>query len=192
MSLTPEAIARKLDNLLRSGKVVKVDNSAARVKVNIGFETGWLPWLTPAAAGEKIWRSPTVGEQVLILSPGGDLANGFVLTGIFSKNNPAPANSDKIYHHQFKNGDTIIHNSETGDLTATIKGSATITADKNIVATAKENINATAEGDVTITAGGKIVNTVGGSSKGVVQGDCICPFTGSPHIMVSATVEASE
>ena len=26
--------------------------------------------------------------------------------------------------------------------------------------------------------------------KGVVQGDCICPYTRSPHVMVSATVKA--
>lgn len=31
-----------------------------------------------------------------------------------------------------------------------------------------------------------------GAVKGCVQGDCICAYTGKPHIMVSATVKASK
>lgn len=48
-------------------------------------------------------------------------------------------------------------------------------------------------GDVSTQAGGFVESRGGGlaSAKGVVQGDCICPITGKPHIMISQYVKAS-
>lgn len=47
-------------------------------------------------------------------------------------------------------------------------------------------INIKTSGNVTIDGGGS------GATKGCVQGDCICAYTGQPHPMVSATVKASK
>lgn len=54
---------------------------------------------------------------------------------------------------------------------------------------------------VTVKAGGKAVieaagtvelkGSTGAAVKGLVQGDCVCAFTGAPHAMVSATIKGS-
>jgi phage baseplate assembly protein V len=48
--------------------------------------TDWLPWISTRAGGQRArtWWPPRVGEQCLVLSPGGELAQGRVLCGIYS------------------------------------------------------------------------------------------------------------
>ena len=63
-------------------------------------------------------------------------------------------------------------------------GNASLSADENIalnVGGAKIDIT---DGSITINGSG--------STKGVVQGDCICAFTGRPHGHISSTVAASQ
>jgi phage baseplate assembly protein V len=50
-----------------------------------------------------------------------------------------------------------------------------------------------ADGKATIEAGGtaEIKGATGAAVKGIVQGDCICAYTGAPHPHISATVKGS-
>ncbi len=52
-----------------------------------------LQWLTASAGNTHSWNAPSVGEQVLVLCLGGELDTAFVLTGIYSDDNPAPSAS---------------------------------------------------------------------------------------------------
>jgi hypothetical protein len=55
------------------------------------------------------------------------------------------------------------------------------------------NTNVDCDGKTIITSAGSVeIDGGSGSVKGVVQGDCICAFTGRPHIMVSSNVKASQ
>ena len=45
------------------------------------------------AGADREWDPPTIGEQVVLLSPSGNLAQGVVLTGLFS--DLIPANGDR-------------------------------------------------------------------------------------------------
>lgn len=70
---------------------------------------------------------------------------------------------------------------------------------RNIEMLADELFKIIAGSDVLVKSGTKatteapvIFHKTGGSLNGVVQGDCICAFTGAPHGQISATVIASK
>jgi len=91
-------LERRVANGVRLGTILAVDHAAARVRVKSGeIETAWLPWSTGRASpAKRRWDPPAVGEQVVVLSPGGDLRQGLVLPGVFSTASGAPsASADK-------------------------------------------------------------------------------------------------
>lgn len=91
-------IARRLANVVRLGTVAAVDLAAARVQVVYDTEadgtpirTAPLPWLTGRAGADRTWWAPAVGEQVVVLAPGGDLPRAVVLPALYRDAHPAPA-----------------------------------------------------------------------------------------------------
>lgn len=97
--------ARQMGNLIQLGRVTALDAVAARVRVEIGGNvTGWIPWLTGAAGDDSRWSAPEPGEQVVVLAPSGDTAQGIVLRGVYSTAFPAPANTPEKTRLTFKGG----------------------------------------------------------------------------------------
>lgn len=94
MSAEIGELQRRLANVLRVGTISEIDLTKGRVKVEFqGVTTTWLPWATGRAGSVKDWSPPSVGEQVCILSPSGELGAGFVIAGgINSDANAAPDN----------------------------------------------------------------------------------------------------
>ncbi|MFV0989770.1 phage baseplate assembly protein V, partial [Wolbachia endosymbiont of Nasonia giraulti] len=65
---------RKVANIIRIGVVKEVDYEKAKVRVKIGeLLTDFLPWITSRAGEERSWLPPSINEQVVILSPLGEL-----------------------------------------------------------------------------------------------------------------------
>ena len=88
------ALSRMLENLIRLGVIAEVQMVPPRVKVKTGeLTTAWLPWLALRAGSDREWDPPTVNEQVILVSPSGQLANGVVITGLPSDH--IPANDDR-------------------------------------------------------------------------------------------------
>jgi phage baseplate assembly protein V len=134
-------LARLIENLLRLGTVAQVQHQPPRVKVKTGaLTTSWLPWLTPRAGTNREWHPPSVGEQVLLLSPSGQLANGVVLTGIFSELIPANGARADLHRLTYNDGAVLEYDSAAHLLKATIPGSIEVTASGNITLTAKGNV----------------------------------------------------
>ncbi|TMP35532.1 phage baseplate assembly protein V [Pseudoalteromonas rubra] len=78
-------LQHRLSKLITLGTVHEVDYEAARVKVKIGdWITAKLPWLTDMAAHNMTWRAPEIGEQVIVLAPCGDTAQGVILGSVYS------------------------------------------------------------------------------------------------------------
>lgn len=113
-----QELARALRNMIRTGIIVETDLNAGRCRVQTGgMCTDWLQWLTHRAGRSRTWWAPSVGEQVLILSVGGELDTAFVLPGIYSGDNPAPSASADALHIRFPDGAVIEYEPETSALT---------------------------------------------------------------------------
>ena len=88
-------IMRLITNLIRTGTVSEVDpvNWLCRVKTG-DLETNWINWLTLRAGSTRTWWQPTIGEQVVLLSLGGNLETAFALPAIYSEAFPPPDYSE--------------------------------------------------------------------------------------------------
>ncbi len=106
---------RLLLNLVRTGVVIEVDAENWQCRVQTGeLQTTWLNWLTMRAGRSKTWWRPSVGEQVVLLSIGGDLTTAFVLPAIYSNDNPPPSVSEDAQVTSFPDGGWIEYEPETG------------------------------------------------------------------------------
>ena len=92
-------LQRRMANLFRVGKISEVERSTGRVKVQFGEAvTAWLPWMTGRAGAVKDWNPPSIGEQVVVCSPSGELEAGFVMFGsINTSDYAAPTAADNTY-----------------------------------------------------------------------------------------------
>jgi len=140
-------LARLLENIVRFGTIEAVQMQPPRVQVKSGnITTAWRPWLNLRAGADREWDPPTIGEQVVLLSPSGNLAQGVVLTGLFSDLIPANGGREGLHRRTYRDGAVIEYDSIAKHLRATLPGTA--------------EINAT--GDITITSGGKITLSAAG------------------------------
>jgi phage baseplate assembly protein V len=170
-------LERRLNNVLRKGVIEEADYDTARVRVRSGdLLTGWLPWITRRASNDADWWAPEVGEQVMLMSPAGDPAQGVVQPAIYQQAHPAPENRETVRRIDFKDGGFFEYDRESGAMTINVVGNADITV-----------------GGKTTLVSDNTVEIDGGSGavKGAVQGHCLCMFTGKQHAHISPTVTES-
>lgn len=176
---------RLINNLVRIGTIAEVDHGKARARVKSGDNlTGWQKWVTLRAGTTTEWDPPTIGEQVVLLSPCGDLAQSVILVGLFTSNEPS-ANATE-HKRVYPDGATIAYDHSKKALTASLPDKVSI------------NIS----GSATVNIGGNATTAVGGVCKltakmihhnngmPVVTTGHICHFTGNPHGHGSTTVTA--
>lgn len=126
-------IYRLLNNLIRTGTILEVNLVDGLCRVQTGeLQTTWLNWLTSRAGKTRTWWAPSVGEQVLLLSIGGDLTTAFVLPAIYSDEHPAPSASPDALHITFPDGAVIEYEPETSALTVSGIKTATVTASESV------------------------------------------------------------
>ena len=124
-------LLRLLQNLIRLGTIAEVKGAKARVKLGPKLTTEWLNWATPRAGSTRTWSAPTVGEQVIVFSPGGDLTRGVILPALYSLAFDAPETSPTVHTTYYPDGAVVQYDHAAHALTATLPGgTATITADK--------------------------------------------------------------
>lgn len=156
MNGLPE-IYRLLSNLIRLGTIAEVDHAAARCRVQSGAVlTAPLPWLSARAGAAAVtWDPPSIGEQVVMFSPGGDLCAAVVLVGIYSTAKPAPSASETLHTQHYTDGAVIEYDHASHALIATLPagGSAALTAPGGTTITGNVQINGNVQiaGDTGIT-----------------------------------------
>ena len=77
---------RMVHNMLQITTITSVDHSNRRVRVRLGADqSAELPW--PAVVGRNFvaWRPLRKGQQVILLSPGGDPAQGVIIGDLYSQ-----------------------------------------------------------------------------------------------------------
>ncbi|WP_067487084.1 phage baseplate assembly protein V [Dickeya sp. CSL RW240] len=153
-------LQRLIQNLIRVGVVAEVDRArpGCRVKTG-GLTTDWLPWLTSRAGASREWSAPSVGEQVLLLSIGGELSTAFVLPAIFSSAHPAPSDSADAQVAVFPDGARFEYEPASGRLLINGIKNMVINADAMMI-----NSAVTINGPVTqrggnLTSNGVVVHT---------------------------------
>lgn len=90
---------RRLHGVVRIGRVVEVDASRARARVSLGGDaiSDWLPWTSARSGAISEWAPPAVDEQVVVVSPGGDSAQGVVVGSLYQDAAPAPASNGQMW-----------------------------------------------------------------------------------------------
>ncbi|WP_116743620.1 phage baseplate assembly protein V [Janthinobacterium sp. 78] len=184
-------LLRLLQNLIRLGTIAEVKGAKARVRLGPTLTTEWLKWTTRRAGSTRTWSAPTVDEQVIVFSPGGDLTRGIIVPALYSQEFDAPETSDTIHTTHYSDGAVVQYDHAAHALTATLPGgTATITADK-VTSNAPSTIctgdltimknqivkqSTTVEGATTLNGG---VNAKAGAAGGVAMA-------------VQGTIKASE
>jgi phage baseplate assembly protein V len=131
-------LSRLLHNLLRFGTVQAVDHAAGTCTVRTGaLITRPMPWLVQRAGDARTWWAPSVGEQVVLLCPGGDTSRGVVQPAIYSDSASRPAGSDTSHVTIYADGAQVSYDPEAHQLTGTLPAGG--------------KINITAPGGVSIT-----------------------------------------
>ncbi|PKB88499.1 baseplate assembly protein [Ewingella americana] len=134
MSEQSTELLRLLRNIVRVGSIIEVDAENWLCRVSTGnLETNWLSWLTARAGTSKTWWKPSVGEQVLLLSIGGDLSTAFVLPAIFSNDNPPPSTSEDALVVTFPDGAKFQYDPASGQLAVSGIKTMTIAASTEIL-----------------------------------------------------------
>jgi phage baseplate assembly protein V len=180
-----EDIPADLSELIRLGTIASVDLEAARCIVRYGdpddegggAETPPIRWLMLRAGKTRVWSPPSVGEQVVLLVPDGQIAAAVALPGIVQNAFPA-AGADLTELLEFEDGALISYDPLAHVLSAILPdgGTAEIEAPGGITIRADVTIegSVTVSGDV--TADGVSLKTHVHSGVSAGGGD-----TGVPH-----------
>jgi len=102
-------IERRLLSAVRVATITAVDAGNARARVTFGGETqsAWLAFTAGRAGGARVWAPPVVGEQVVVVCPSGDTAQGVILGSIPSDAFPAPSSDGGAYQISLPGGVVI-------------------------------------------------------------------------------------
>lgn len=133
-------LIRLLENILRVGVIVAVDESRWRVRVQSGeLQTDWLRWNTTRAGAFNIWVPPSVGEQVFLGCFGGNPETAVIIGSLYSSEHPAPGSSLKEIVLTAPDGASFRYDAEAGALgaqgmkTAHITSSVSVTLETPVV-----------------------------------------------------------
>jgi len=169
---------RRVENIVRRGRVHAIDPAKARVKVDLGdgVFTDWLPFFAIRAGQDRTWWTPSEGEQVVVFSESGDTANGVVLSGVYQANHPQPESDPAKALIRFKDGTVISYDHDAHTLTVDVSadgGAVTIQANAKVTVQAPQalvdatRVDLGGEGGKRVARMGDAVMITAGSSAGL-------------------------
>lgn len=120
--------------IVRVGRIASVDRDAALCRVALGdpdsddgeVETDDIPWGGFRAGRMTVWSPPTVGEQILLIAPGGDIGQAVAVPGLYSTDFPAPGNGAREFM-RFDDGAEFGYDPDTGAADITLPDGGTLT-----------------------------------------------------------------
>ena len=183
LSEETEDLRRRLQSIIRLGRVIAVHESGNLIKVQHGqLKTPFIRWFAYAAGETSDYRCPSVGEQAVLLNygAGNNGTQTVALIGLFSDDFPAPSNDPNEIVRCYPDGSLVSYHAKNHLLKVEVKGDVVVNVDK----TAKVK----AGGEVTVD--GSMIKLNKGT--GVVTGAHKCMVTGLPHADCSSTVTAGK
>lgn len=149
-------LQRRLANLVRIGRIADIDYSGAipRVRVRIDpLTTAWLPLISLRAGPDQSWWPVEINEQVIVLSPSGELNQGIVLGSICQQRFPADGDSIDVHRTTYADGAVIEYDRAAHHLHAALPAGATTAlisdGGVSIVGDVTVTGNINASGDIT-------------------------------------------
>ena len=116
---------RRVANMIRPGIIHEVRHDPYNVRVKIGeLVSAWLTPLVNRAGNNQHWDPMEVGEQVLILSPDGNLSQAWVLPAGYTVQHPQPCNNPDKKAYQFSDGAWIEYDRKQKKLKAILPAGA--------------------------------------------------------------------
>lgn len=143
--ITVTELVRRIEQMLRLGTVVEVHHTEARCRVRSGqLLSAWVPWMVRRAGETRTWSPPTVGEQCLLLSPGGDASAAIALVGLYSAGRAAPSDNAAVHTTHFPDGAVVTYDHAAHALSATLPGDSSfaITATTGTINVDQLTVNA--------------------------------------------------
>ena len=182
---------RRLENLIRFGtiKTIHPAKPFTTVTVTIGeITTAKLRFLTLRAGKTKTWDPPTIGEEVMVLSPSGVLEMGVAIAGFNNQDNPSPSDNVDKTIRVFEDGCILAYDVSSHHLSAILPPGGTVEL------TADGGVTVNANGGVTVNANdGLIINAVSGGTTHngnlTVNGSTVT--TGNSTVQGSQLVQGS-
>lgn len=183
MSYTSSQHDRMLAGVVIPCVVVAVDLAAARIRVSDGssWTSTWVRWHAQAAGKARHWRSPSLGEQGVLVSPSGEPAQGTFLPGLYGNAGGQPDNRDHVEIWRYGDGGSIAYDWEaksyaitvpSGTVTVKVGGTEVVVTDDAITAkTGTVTITGAVaiDGTLTVTGdingGGRIIDTAGNTAN---------------------------
>ena len=130
-SLTvPDEVPVPHEATVRLARVVAVDLTAGTVQVATGdVQSAAIPFSTGRQGATRIWSPPSVGEQVVLLCPGGDIEGAIAIGAIAQNLFPLAGDSNRELI-AFADGAVLAYDPETSHLEfrLPVAGRVTITA----------------------------------------------------------------
>lgn len=137
---------RRLENLIRLGKIKTVNPSQPIPTVTVDLVdmvTDEIRFITTRSGKDKTWDPPSIGEEVIVFSPCGELGLGIAIGGFYNDANPAPSADPNLKLRMFEDGCVISYDIATHHLAAILPGGgkATLTADGGVTVNGDTTIN---------------------------------------------------
>ena len=108
---------RRLHNIATIGTVFDVNPDDQTMRLHVGEnQTDWLPIPALAAGQVRVWRCPSVGEQFLLVSPSGELANAIPVLSLYSNQHPSPSNDPNEIRVRYNDTDFLSVNTQDSQL----------------------------------------------------------------------------
>lgn len=109
---------RLLANLIKYGRIDSVDPAEGVATVDFDGElVPGLTWAKPSAGKTRKWRVPSVNEQVCVMSPSGDLAQGTIAFSMEQDEFPNAGDSADYERTIYDDGTVIEYNTASNTLT---------------------------------------------------------------------------
>jgi len=192
-------VERLLHGLVRICTVTE-HGDGGKVKVTDGeLNSTWLDRGVSRAGENCDWNPLDINEQVVVLCPSGDFAQGIIICSLYQEAHPANADDLEEERKTFKDGSVVSYNREShrylidikgadGTVDVVSAGTLNITTTKDIKVNTSANAKVIADGNVDVE--GRRIGLNGGAP--VVTVAHVCSFTGLPHSDGSTTVTSGE
>ncbi|RYG20359.1 MAG: phage baseplate assembly protein V [Caulobacteraceae bacterium] len=154
---------RRIGGIVRVGRVESVDDAGSAI-VSFGEEqTPPIDWIM-STGDVQIWLRPTVGQQVLVAAPDGDVEQSSIIGALPTEAMPALKLGASVAI-RFKDGALITYDPEAKHLNFDLPGTALVTAPNGA------KIDADVEITKDVKIGGKLDVTGDIKTPGTVTGD---------------------